>query len=136
MADFELIGKGWKFPVVVSGGGGIALSSQYAEIDEAIALVLETSPGERVMRPDFGCRIHELAFAPMNESTLGLAQQYVMEALGWWEPRIEVNEVEPVQELSDPQLGRLVVNIKYTVRGTHDERSLVYPFYLIRDEEA
>jgi phage baseplate assembly protein W len=135
VAETELIGKGWTFPVAISGGGGIALSSDTAEIDESIALILETVPGERVMRPNFGCRIHELAFAPLNESTLGLVEQYVREALGWWEPRIEVNEVLPIEELSDPRVGRLVVSIKYTIRSTHDERSLVYPFYLIREEQ-
>jgi phage baseplate assembly protein W len=134
VADTELIGRGWTFPVGVSGGGGIALSADTAEIDESIAIILETVPGERVMRPNFGCRIHELAFAPLNESTLGLVEQYVREALGWWEPRIEVNEVQPLEELSDMRVGLLVVGIKYTIRTTHDERSLVYPFYLIREE--
>jgi uncharacterized protein len=134
LADAELIGRGWTFPVRTAGGGGIALSSDSAEIDEAIALILETAPGERVMRPDFGCRIHELAFAPINESTLGLAEQYVREALGWWEPRIEVVEVTALEELSDAHVGLLAIGVKYIVRATHDERSLVYPFYLIRDE--
>lgn len=86
------------------------------------------------MRPDFGCRVHELAFAPLNEATVGLAQYFIEEALGWWEPRIDVTEVAVVPESSDPQAGLLVVAIRYTIRDTHDERSLVYPFYLIRDE--
>jgi len=134
MAETDLVGKGWKFPVTTSGGGGIALSSGHAEIDESIAIILETAPGERVMRPGFGCRVHELAFAPLNDATVGLAQHFITEALGWWEPRIDVTEVAVVPEASNPQAGLLVVSIQYTIRDTHDERSLVYPFYLIRDE--
>jgi phage baseplate assembly protein W len=136
MADNPLIGRGWSFPVTVAGAGGIALSADQSDIDEAIAIIIGTSPGERVMRPDFGCRIHELVFAPATGETLGLAQQHVEEALGWWEPRIEVREVSATVDPLGDDVGRLSITVSYVVRATKDERSLVYPFYLIEREQG
>lgn len=134
MAINPLVGRGWSFPVGVGGHGGIALSADGVDIDEAIRIIVGTSPGERAMRPDFGCRIHELVFDPPTGETLGLAKLYVEEALGWWEPRIEVREVAATMDPLDHESGRLLIAISYTVRTTKDERSLVYPFYLIERE--
>ena len=134
MAESELIGRGWAYPVGISGSGGIALSSGTTDIEEAVRAILGTSPGERAMRPDFGCRIHELVFAPVTGETLGLAKHYVEEALGWWEPRIDVREVLTEVDPADRFGARLLVSISYTIRATKDERTLVYPFYLIEDE--
>ncbi|MBE7519815.1 MAG: GPW/gp25 family protein [Thermoflexaceae bacterium] len=127
-----LVGRGWTFPVRIGGSGGISLSGDASDIDEAIRIIIGTSPGERVMRPDFGCRIHELVFAPANSQTVGLAQRFVLEALKWWEPRIEVIEVSGSIDAVEP--NRLLINVIYTIRDTKDERSLVYPFYLIARE--
>ena len=134
MPENELIGRGWAYPVGISGSGGIALSSGTTDIEEAVRAILGTSPGERAMRPDFGCRIHELVFAPVTGETLGLAKHYVEEALGWWEPRIDVREVLTQVDPADRHGARLLVSISYTIRATKDERTLVYPFYLIEDE--
>lgn len=134
MADDALIGRGWSFPVGVSGSGGIALSTSHADLEQAIRIILGTAPGERPMRPDFGCRIHELVFAPATGETIGLARHYVEEALGWWEPRIDVVEVAVDADTVSNGGARLWVNIQYQVRATKDERTLVYPFYLIHDE--
>jgi phage baseplate assembly protein W len=129
-----LVGKGWAFPVGVDGRGGIALAADTTDIDQSIIVILSTGIGQRVMRPDFGCKIHDLAFAPINAQTLGLVQRYVEEALGWWEPRIEVAEVEVTTDSSLRSVGKLIINIRYRVKTTQDERSLVYPFYLIGEE--
>lgn len=134
MPDDALIGRGWAFPVGVSGSGGIALAHGRDDIEQAIRIILGTAPGERVMRPDFGCRIHELVFAPTTGETIGLARHYVEEALGWWEPRIDVRDVTVEGDPNDPRGARLWVSIRYDVRATKDERTLVYPFYLIHDE--
>ena len=134
MAQTELIGKGWTFPVGVNGSGGIALSAGTDEIDESIAIIVGTALGERVMRPDFGCRIHELIFAPLNADTMNLARRYVEEALGWWEPRIDVRSIEAEADPRESQYNKLLITISFVVRTTHDERALVYPFYLIREE--
>jgi phage baseplate assembly protein W len=134
MADDALVGRGWAFPVGVSGSGGIAMAAGHDDIEQSIRIILGTAPGERPMRPDFGCRIHELVFAPTTGETIGLAQHYVEDALGWWEPRIELNEVAVGADASNGVAARLWVSIRYSVRTTKDERTLVYPFYLIHDE--
>lgn len=129
-----LIGKGWAFPPHIDHRGGIALASDLNDIDQAIFIILGTAPGQRVMRPNFGCRIHELAFAPINTQTIGLARRYVEEALGWWEPRIDVLDVAVATDPAANAVGKLLITITYRVRATHDERSLVYPFYLIGED--
>lgn len=128
----SLIGHGLSFPFQVNARGELALSHGQHEIEEAIAIVLGTAPGQRVMRPEFGCRIHELLFAPIDASTAGMVVHYVREALGRWEPRIDLLDVDVDV---DHASGRLDIAITYRIRSTHDERSLVYPFYLIPGEE-
>ena len=84
------------------------------------------------MRPDFGCNIHELMFAPNNGTMAGLAAFYVEEALSMWEPRIQVLDVSASVDSKDP--SRLLVQIHYEIKATHDRRSLVFPFYTIPGE--
>ena len=126
------LGEGWSFPPGVDGRGAMAMASGQTDLDQAIHIILGTSRGERPMRPDFGCRIHELIFSPVNSTTMGLVGHYVEEALGWWEPRITVRQVEVDPHPDDP--GRLLIRIQYEIKATHDERSLVYPFYVIPEE--
>jgi phage baseplate assembly protein W len=123
------LGTGWTFPLQVDGRGGISLSQYEKDIEESIRIILGTAKGERRMRPLFGCDIHKIVFAPNNATSWGLATHYVEEALGWWEPRIEVLEIDPQPDQEDH--GRLFINIKYRIKATNDERNLVYPFYLI-----
>ncbi len=127
-----LVGRGWAFPPRVGPQGGVLLASEHDEIDQAIHIILSTSPGERVMRPTFGCRLHDLLFAPNNSHTAAQARRYVEEALGMWEPRINVRriDVRPDQDADH----RLVIEVEYEIKATHDQRSLVYPFYLIPEE--
>ncbi len=124
----DILGTGFHFPLEVDGRGGIAMTRREKDIEESIRVILATSKGERRMRPDFGCRVHELVFAPNNATTWGQAAQYVEDALGWWEPRIEVLEVDVGADAADT--SQLMIDIKYMVKATSDERSLVYPFYL------
>ena len=130
MRDF--LGVGWAFPVGVDARGRIALARQERDIEEAIRIILLTPKGQRVMRQEFGCQIHDLMFAPNDATTAGLAAYYVEEALGMWEPRIHVKEVNA---RPDPEnQGRLLIDISYEVKATHDSRSLVFPFYRIPEE--
>ena len=130
----DVIGSGWAFPPTIDARGRIALARQERDVDEAIRMILLTPIGQRVMRPEFGCRIHDLIFAPNEATTTGLARYYVEEALAMWEPRIDVNEVLVAP---DPlNTGRLLIEIRYTIKSTHDERALVFPFYRIPGEEA
>lgn len=128
----EFLGQGLAFPLQINPRGEIALASGDHDIEQSIRIILETAPGERVMRPEFGCRIHELIFDPRNAATEGLMIYYVEQALGRWEPRIDVLEVD-VLPVSG-QDATLLVEIKYRIKATHDERSIVYPFYLMGEE--
>lgn len=127
-----IIGHGWAFPPKIDAQGGLALTNSRSEITQAIEIILSTSPGQRVMRPTFGCRLHELVFAPNNSHTAAQARRYVEEALGMWEPRIQVQRVNV---RPDPDAhSRLLIEVEYEVKSTHDRRSLVYPFYIIPGE--
>ena len=125
----DILGTGWAYPVRTDGRGGITLSRHEADIDESIRIILSTAKGERRMRPNFGCDIHNLIFAPNNAATWGLAVRYVEEALGWWEPRIQVTSVEPQSDPKDPSL--LLIKVDYRVKASNDPRAIVYPFYLL-----
>jgi hypothetical protein len=130
MRDF--LGTGWAFPIHIDAHGHIALARQERDIEEAMRIILLTPKGQRVMRPEFGCQIHELIFAPNDATTAGLAAHYVEEALSMWEPRIRVLEVVAGPDATDP--ARLLVTVQYEVKATHDKRSLVFPFYRIPGE--
>lgn len=123
----DFLGEGWSFPVNSTVFGQVEMSAEEKSIREAIWIILATSPGERVMRPDFGCGIHDLVFALNDAETVGLVQREVRDALIRWEPRITVIDVTAEVK------GRgevLLINIHYHVRTTNNFFNLVYPFYL------
>lgn len=128
----DIVGRGWAFPPKIDAQGGLALTSEKSEIEQAIHIILTTTPGQRVMRPTFGSRLQELVFAPNNNRTAAQARRFVEEALGQWEPRIRVISVEAGPDPSDH--GRLIIEILYEIRATHSRRSLVHPFYLIPED--
>lgn len=130
-ADF--IGRGIAFPMRVDQSGSIATSSGAQDIDSSIRMILTTAPGERLMRPFFGCRIWELLFEPINANTLGLMGEAVREAIGRWEPRVVLDDVR--LDPSGQHAGEVLIEIDYTIRTTNDRRNLVYPFYVIPRED-
>ena len=121
------LGTGWAFPVGPDARGRVGLISGVRAVDQAILMLLMTPKGQRVMRPEYGCQIHDLIFAPNDASTLGLASYYVHEALTVWEPRIELLDVDADIDPSHPE--RIVISIQYRLRSDHSEQSLVFPFY-------
>jgi uncharacterized protein len=130
MTSRAFLGTGWKFPLEVDEQGNLVLVSEDESVEESIWIILSTARGERLMHPEFGCGIHELVFAPNNESTAGLAQFYVQDALSRWEPRIIVDEVTVHADPTQPYL--LLISVTYRVRTTDSKFNLVYPFYLTR----
>ena len=124
----NFLGVGWKYPVYVTIEGKIAKSEYEEDIKEAIWIILGTVKGERVMRPDFGCGIHDLVFTPINTATITLVENSVREALTIWEPRIELIKVEASSVKSEE--GKMLVSIDYRVRTTNNRFNLVYPFYI------
>ena len=129
-ADF--VGRGISFPMRVDQSGALALTSGGADIDGSLRMVLTTAPGERLMRPQFGCRIWDLLFEPINANTIGLMAESVKDAVSQWEPRVDLEDVQIEPDPRDH--SRVMINLKYKVRATNDRRNLVYPFYVIPQE--
>ena len=130
----DLIGTGLGFPLRTGRGGGIELVGEDDDVREAMLLILCTAPGERPMRPEFGCGIHEHVFNPADGRTIALLEHEIRLALDRWEPRAEVQDVS--FELGRAGAGELRVEIAYRLRDTSDLRLLVFPFYLVPGEEA
>jgi uncharacterized protein len=129
----RFLGAGLNFPLCTDARGQIALVSGAEDIEQSMRIILGTRPGERVMRPTFGCRAHELLFEPRSAGTASLMQEYVHQALRMWEPRIEVHSVFVNQDDSTP--GALLAEIEYSIKATHDTRSIVYPFFIEDEQE-
>jgi uncharacterized protein len=129
----DFIGAGWSYPLGTDATGGVALVTREREIEQAIRLILGTACGERPMRPEFGCRIHDHVFGPASSATAGQIAYDVRQALERWEPRIEVNEVEVSFDAIES--GTLYVDVGYEIRGLNDPRNLVFPFYVIPEHE-
>lgn len=127
-ATKDFLGSGWHFPPRLDTRGQIELVHEEADVEEAIGIILNTRKGERPMRPEFGCAIHDLVFAPGDPSTIGLARRYAQEALVMWEPRIDRVEVRSV---ADGPEEALMLDVRYRVIATNSARNLVFPFYTI-----
>lgn len=128
----DFLGVGWAFPVTreAEGQGDFCQALHEDSIRQSIEIILMTAKGERVMRPDFGCGIHELVFAVNNAMTRGLAAHEVSEALMRWEPRIEVLDVQA--KAAGNQGEQVLICVDYRVRLTDSRFNYVYPFYLDR----
>ncbi|GAB3023310.1 GPW/gp25 family protein [Natronobiforma cellulositropha] len=124
----NLPGAGWGFPVGVDHKGDVSLSEGELSIRDSIRIILGTAKGERVMRPDFGCDIHDHVFGNIDGTMLTLVESGVEEALINWEPRIDVEDVDAGRDPENP--NRLLIDITYRVRSTNTESNMVYPFYL------
>jgi hypothetical protein len=130
----EILGSGLAFPLQVDRRGALALAHDETDVDQAIHLILATAPGERPMRPEFGCGVHDFVFETIDAATVARMETEVRAALDRWEPRIEVADVG--FDLDRAGAGELVIEIAYRVRATNHLRNLVHPFYVIPAEEA
>lgn len=130
----SFLGTGLAFPLQLNQRGEIALVSGEKDIEQSIAIILGTRLGERVMRPTFGCRAQELMFEPRDATTFTLMRTYVDEALRYWEPRINVTNVDITLDGSAD--GAVFVEIQYQIKDTHDVRSIIYPFFLSGEEKG
>lgn len=126
----DFLGRGWAFPVACGVDGEIAMVADAEDIRQAILLILQTEPGERVMRPDFGTGLRGLLFEPVTARLVSLIEHRVRQALTTWEPRIDLNAVTVSTDAARP--GELRIEVRYTVRATNTFYNLVYPFYLSR----
>lgn len=128
----EFIGAGLAFPMRTDATGRIALVSKDQEIEESIRLILGTALGERPMRPEFGCAIHDYVFDSADSETAARVASAVRASLRRWEPRIEVREVLVSFDAADA--STLYIDIRYSIGDTNDPRNLVFPFYVIPAE--
>lgn len=126
--DIDFLGVGWTLPVQFDKGGLVLMAKYEDCVRHSIWAILNTAKGERVMRPDFGCRIHDRVFAPNNSGTVGEIISDVRSALMEWEPRIDVLDIDMLPNPSQPNV--LHISINYQVRTTNNLFNLVYPFYL------
>lgn len=123
----DIFGSGISFPLGINARNGIRESRTEEKVRQSILIILGTQHGERLMRPNFGANLKSLVFALNNKATANLAQFYVEEALRTWEPRIFLDEVIVK---NDNQYGRLLIEIRYRLKGTHEPQNLIYPLYL------
>lgn len=131
--DKDFLGKGLRFPVSINLNGGVSSSQLEENVRQSLFVILGTAPGERLNRPDFGCRIHDLVFAPNSPMTAARAKVYCEEAIYKFEPRIEKAVCWPAANADEP--NRLDLRIEYVIAGKNDKRNLVFPFYLKTEEE-
>ena len=122
------LGTGLHFPFNINKEGNVALVSNEEDIQEAIKIILQTAPGERVMRPDFGCGINNYMFSVTNTSNLMQIENEIKKALTLYEPRILIQEVKASSAQSEN--GQLNINIGYIVKSSNARQNIVYPFYL------
>ena len=128
----EFIGAGWAFPMRTDATGSIALVSHDREIEESIRLIVGTAPGERPMRPEYGCAIHDYVFDPADARTATRMAFAVRESLRRWEPRIDVLAVRVGRHPESDEV--LLLDIRYTTSDVNSPRNLVFPFYVIPGE--
>ncbi|GAA2976953.1 GPW/gp25 family protein [Streptomyces lactacystinicus] len=128
----DIIGAGWSHPARLTPSGTVALASGARDVEEAIGIILRTVPGERPLRPQFGCDLYRLLFAPLDAGTVARAEHAVRTALDRWEPRITVEDLGFATD--SEREGVLYIDVHYRLRATNEPRNLVFPFYTLPQE--
>lgn len=131
--DRDFLGKGLRFPVSINLNGGVSSSQLEENVRQSIFIILGTAPGERINRPQFGCQIHDLMFAPNNDVTAARAEVFCEEALYKFEPRISKVACRAMPNADEP--NRLDIRLEYVIAGKNDKKNLVFPFYLKTEED-
>ncbi len=134
MGKSKIIGSGFAFPMQIDALGGAELTSDDENIRQSMMCIIGTAPGERMMRPTFGCAIHDILFEPNTAVTAAKIEYEVKRSLTEFEPRI--GDVEVSAKPDDSEQSRMNVTISYTIRKTNTKANLVYPFYLRKEGEV
>jgi uncharacterized protein len=124
----DFLGVGWTSKVKLDKKGQVVTAKYEDCVRQSIWTILSTAKGERLMRPNFGCGIHDLVFANNSAATIGAIVSEVTESLIEWEPRIDIVNVDVYSEANQP--NKLLIQLNYQVRTTNNRFNLVYPFYL------
>ena len=133
MFDNSFLGRGWSFPLAFSKTGLARMSEHETDIDESLRILMMTYPGERIMQPEFGCRLRDFCFEDLTLRTETLMQNEIKRAILLNEPRVDTErvEIEPTEKE-----GVLHINVVYVIRSTNSRRNLVFPFYLNEATDA
>ena len=135
--DKSFLGIGWSFPPEFHRYAdtlGVKMVAEEEDIGESLRILLATRPGERIMQPDFGCRLHAMVFETVEESTITELKDIIERAVLFFEPRITLEEIEIDTE--DAVEGRLKIQLNYTVRKTNTRSNIVYPFYFLEGTQV
>lgn len=137
MSHQRFLGRGWSFPPAFNAyDKNVTMSEYEQDIEESLSILLSTSPGERIMQPDFGCGLKRLVFESIDESIKTKIKDLVERAILFFEPRIDVENVRVKdnnnQSNNTPvDQGVLFIQIEYRIRQTNSRSNIVYPFYFI-----
>ncbi len=121
-------GKGLAFPLAVTPTGQLATAADDTKVEQSIWLILSTANNERVMRPDYGCGIHDLVFSPSSPQSIGQIVDRLRRALVAQEPRIDVLDV--TGEIPPDQQNLLLLRVDYRIRANNALANMVYPFFV------
>lgn len=128
MEDRNFLGQGWAFPPEFHAGiTPTEMVSADDDIRQSLSILLSTRKGERIMRPDFGCDLHELVFRNMGLTSRTQLTEAIEKAVLYNEPRITLNEI--LLDTSEEPNGILRITLNYTVRMTNTRTNMVYPYY-------
>lgn len=127
--DPSFLGRGWQFPLRFDGNTGQpALVQAEEDIAESLRILMGTRPGERIMQPAYGCRLHDLVFEVMDGETRAAAETAISQAILFFEPRITLHRV--IVTADDWSEGILRIRLDYTIDQTNSRANIVFPFYL------
>jgi len=128
----SFLGTGWAFPVSfhrnVPGECGVDMVSEVLDIEQSLGILLSTRPGERVMRPDYGCGLEDLLFEPVNTSLLTYIKELISKAILYYEPRVELRNIE-IKEDENLLEGRVTISLDVEIRTTNSRFNYVFDFY-------
>lgn len=129
MSEKDFLGKGWSFPPTFqSGGAGVLTVKEEEDIKQSLEIILSTTPGERVMRPDFGCNMQDMVFEPINTSLITIMKDRIEKSILYHEPRIDLKRV--ALNTANALEGVVLIEIDYSIRTTNSRQNFVYPFYI------
>jgi len=127
----SFLGRGWSFPPTFNRQAATAtveMVSDEEDIRQSLHILLSTSPGERIMHPDFGCELNQFLFEEITQGLITSIKDIIADSILYYEPRIEVDDIDITE--SKDYVGLLLISIDYTIRATNSRFNLVYPFYL------
>lgn len=124
----DYLGTGWSFPpTFTEGGRSVRMSSEEKDVEESLHVLLSTRIGERILQPRYGCNTEKLLFEPLDTTLQTYMQEVIKTAILYFESRIKLDKVELI---SEPEEGRVLIAVDYTIKGTNSRYNYVYPFYI------